>query len=135
MFKDNGPCDKGRILVCEHCNLTRCTHLTGDQIRHACRVHQPQGPGTKLAIIFRNLAIQKREGCECDKMIEEMNLLGPVGCRIHKARFMEHLDKEYNHASRLDKLKAGVLAATNLYPLTLSGLYDLAITQAEKDLT
>jgi hypothetical protein len=90
----------------------------------------PPGPGTHLAAILRELGIPKTAGCGCDEMLAKMNQWGPDGCGAHRAEILTHLQSAYAHATLATKATALGAALWHGYPLTLSGILDLAIDRS-----
>lgn len=135
MFNDQGECGDGRrLLVCDGCGIKRCTEWRPDQIKHYCRERPlkppTHGPGTELKKIFDSLGIHPKASCQCAARMDEMNRRGVQGCLDTKAEILGWLQEAYGESSFSERATAGILAIANGYPMTLSGLLDLAIELA-----
>jgi hypothetical protein len=120
-------------VKCDICGFERTTKWPAHRVHHVCKVKaepQPPGTGTHLAAILRELGIPKTAGCGCDEMLAKMNQWGPDGCQIHRDEILEHLANAYAHATLATKAQALGAALWHGYPLTLSGILDLAIERS-----
>lgn len=88
------------------------------------------GPGTCLLQIFREISITPKKGCDCEKLRKEMDAAGVDGCRERKAEFIERLQSNAAKFGLSEWAAAGWQAVRQGKPLTLAGLYDLAIERA-----
>jgi hypothetical protein len=120
-------------VKCDICGFERTTKWPAHRVHHVCKVKtepQPPGAGDHLAAILRELSIPKTAGCGCDEMIAKMNQWGPDGCEAHRAEIIAHLQSAYTHATLATKATALGAALWNGYPLTLSGILELAIERS-----
>ena len=89
-------------------------------------------PGTELHDILKAMGFGiNTAGCGCQSMINKMNAWGPKGCREHRDEIIAHLEQQADAASIIDKIKAGAFAIAHGMPLSIAGLVDHAIDQAE----
>lgn len=92
----------------------------------------PYGPGTELKAIFAELGIKPKASCGCQQKAAAMDKQGVEGCRKMREALIADLQASYDDATLIEKASAGIAAIAKGYPLTLGGLLDLAIEQAEK---
>jgi hypothetical protein len=89
-----------------------------------------EGVGTELKKIFAELGISPASACQCDAKAREWNANGVEWCQSHRAEILAHLQSAYAHASLATKATALGAALWHGYPLTLSGILDLAIERS-----
>lgn len=102
--------------------------------RRTCKVDDPTRPkpGTELTLIFQSLKVEQIKGCTCEAIAAEMDRLGPDECRANRAELLDKLAANYRLYGLGGKLKAGASALLKGLPLSLEGLFELAIEQAEE---
>ena len=91
----------------------------------------PCGPGTELKAIFAELGIKPKASCGCQQKSAAMDRQGVEGCRKMRDALLADLQASYDDATLMEKASAGIVAIAKGYPLSLSGLLDLAIERAE----
>jgi hypothetical protein len=90
-----------------------------------------KGPGTELKKILSELGVSPTSGCNCEAVAQEMDLAWSVGkFNEHLATYLEHLQKSYDEADVLTKLRAWGNAKMQGKPCTLAGLLTLAIERS-----
>lgn len=90
----------------------------------------PPPPGDQLRGVLISLEVVATKKCRCDAIRREMNRLGVEGCRQKKTELLAELRKGYDESSLATKLNAARLALANGLPLSLEGLFDLAVERA-----
>lgn len=90
----------------------------------------PAPPGDQLKAMFSQVGVRKTKSCRCEEIRREMNRLGVEGCKRERSRLLAKLKTAYDEASLYTKGMAYVLARSKGLPLSLEGLFDLAIERA-----
>ena len=75
------------------------------------------GPGTKLASIFKALGFDQSEGCGCSAMAMMMDAWGTEGCREHESQILDFLEKK----AQEKHIPFARLAAKTALELALAG--------------
>ena len=97
-----------------------------------------QGPGTELEKVFASIGVEKKPGCDCARMIAEMNQWGPALCRQRLDRIVDRLREGVERFGWWEKLKAAAHIAASKRILTIDladpfrSLVLEAIARAEK---
>ena len=81
--------------------------------------------------MFKTMMLKAKPGCHCKIRSRKMDRLGVKWCRDNRATILAWLQEGYDHASWLEKVKAGALAVRHWAPMTLGGILDEAIARAE----
>jgi hypothetical protein len=95
-----------------------------------CGVHRPPGPGTHLWWLLKEIDVRAKRGCQCFAIAKEMNAAGVAGCREHRDYFLAKLRENAKAYGLADWAAAGWNAVWQGKPITLAGLFDLAIHRA-----
>lgn len=118
---------RGEVLTLEKCEIYKA-NWRDSKNKHECVASAL--PGDQLKAIFQTIAVQKLNCSRCQEIRREMNILGVEGCRRERDRLLADLRQGYDGASISTKAKAAALALANGLPLSLDGLFDLAIERA-----
>jgi hypothetical protein len=75
--------------------------------------NRSKGVGDRMKEMTEELRLKMKEGCSCKALRNEMNRLGPKGCRRDRTRLVKALKKNAERYNWRDTLKAAVSAAGN----------------------
>lgn len=150
MSYPSDPCDAfvGRLAAicrCEATTLEKCNAFRrqhGIPPRDAMSTPKPIEPvGTIFKSLIDGLGIDSAEGCNCEALRIEMDLLGVDGCKQQRARLISSLRKNAEKVSWLAKVKAipPALASGLAFRVDpfdpIPGLFDEAVRRAEEKST
>ena len=88
------------------------------------------GPGTELVAILRKLGAPECDRCK--EYAQQMNRWGVEGCKALRQEIIDHLEVERRQLSFFQQMLAAGLAIRHGLPLTIPGLVDEAISQAQR---
>jgi hypothetical protein len=110
--------------------MTRFDPLSGGYIRSRGATSEPVGVGTALLAVLEETGVVGKADCNCAELQAEMDSAGIDGCRERKAEFVARLKENASKYGLREWAAAGWLALWQGKPLSIEGLYDLAIERA-----
>lgn len=120
-------------VLCGRCQtLTETPQQSGKPGRRA--KWKPGGPGTELMAIFKKLGIKPHDqrACQCAARATQMDAWGVAGCRQHRGTILAWLEEAYRSATWSETIWAGAKSLITRGPLSLAGLLEQAIGNAER---